>query len=280
MQFLLLVLVVPGALSQSVKSCGGPNDHLKNPVIKLTPDPIKRGGTLTIDASGTLDEVISEFNTNVDLNIQALGVVHVTAKGGMPLSIMPGAAKGPFSLTVGPFTIPSNIPGSAVVKGRVHIVNGKNEPVMCIDLDVNVPGYEDDEARAPAKLDSPPLTAVSSCGKSTDHMPDFKMTASGGVITTTGTLDEDVTKASIDLDVTVKVLFVKVPLKLKIPFALSPGLINKGALKTVIGPSTIAISPNVKATLKGTVKMNDGNGEEITCVNVDVVVAANDHIVV
>lgn len=235
---------------------------------------------MTIEASGTLDEVITEFNTNVDLNIQALGVVHVTAKGGMPLSITPGAAKGPFSLTVGPFTLPSNVPGSAVVKGQIHVVSAKNEAVMCIDLDLNVPGTENKEALAPAKLDSPPLTTVTSCGKSTDHMPDFKITTSGGVITTTGTLDEAVTKASIDLDVSVKVLFVKVPLKLKIPFATSPGLINKGPIKTVIGPSTIAVSPDVKATLKGTVKMNDGNGEEITCVNVDAVVAANDHIVV
>merc|ERR1712110_777412 len=101
-----------------------------------------RGGTLTIEASGTLDEVISEFNTNVDLNIQALGVVHVTAKGGMPLSITPGAAKGPFSLTIGPFTLPSNVPGSAVVKGQVHVVNSKNEAVMCVDLDLNAPGAE------------------------------------------------------------------------------------------------------------------------------------------
>jgi len=280
LSLLLAVTSISAAVAQSVKSCGGPNDHLKNPVIKLNPDPIRRGGTLTIEASGTLDEVISEFNTNVDLNIQALGVVHVTAKGAMPLSITPGAAKGPFSLTIGPFTLPSNVPGSAVVKGQVHVVNSKNEAVMCVDIDLNVPGAANEESLVAPKLDSTPLTTVSSCGKSTDHMPDFKVTTSGGAITTTGTLDEAVTKASIDLDVSIKVLFITVPLKLKIPFTTSAGLINKGPLKTVIGPSTVAISPNVKATLKGTVKLNDGNGEEITCVNVDAVVAADDHIVV
>jgi hypothetical protein len=275
MQLFLLALVVPGALSQSVKSCGGPNDHLKNPIIKLTPDPIVRGGTLSIEASGTLDEVITDFNSNVDLNIQALGIVHASVKGGVPLSISPGAVKGPFSLTVGPFTLPSNVPGNAVVKGQVHVVNGKNEPVMCIDLDLNVPGTENEEALAPMKVDSPTLTAITSCGKPTDHIPDIKIKTSGGVMTMTGTLDEAVTKASIDLDVSLKVLFVKVPLKLSIPFATSPGLINKGAIKTTIGPSTIKISPNVKATLKGTVTMNDGKGEEIVCLNVDAVVAGD-----
>ena len=265
----------PGALSQSVKSCGGPNDHLKNPIIKLTPDPIVRGGSLTIEASGTLDEVITDFNSDVELNIVALGIVHVSVKGGVPLSISPGAAKGPLSFKVGPFSLPKHIPGSAVVKGQVRVVNGKNEPVMCIDLDMNVPAMENEEALAPMQVDSPPLTAITSCGKPTDHMPDIQMTTSGGVMTMAGTLDEVVTTASIDLDVSVKVLFVKVPLKLSIPFATSPGLINKGAIKTTIGPSTIKISPNVKATLKGTVTMNDGKGQEIVCLNVDAVVAGD-----
>ncbi len=116
MRSLLLALpflTIPGALSQSVKSCGGPNDHLKNPVIKLTPDPPVKGGTLTIQASGTLDEAEGGFNSNVDLNITALGIVHVSVKGGVPMTISPGAVAGPFSLTVGPFSLPSNIPGSA-----------------------------------------------------------------------------------------------------------------------------------------------------------------------
>merc|ERR1711879_633722 len=63
------------------------------------------------------------------------------------------------------------------------------------------------------------------------------------------------------------VLVISVPLKVTIPLTVSEGLINKGAIKSTVGPSTIATA--IKATFKGTVKMNDGNGEEITCVNVD-----------
>merc|ERR1711907_536859 len=124
------------------------------------------------------------------------------------------------------------------------------------------------------------MATISSCGKSTDHIPDFRIASSAGVITMSGTLDEAVTKASIDVDVSLKVLIISVPLKMTIPLAVSDGLIQKGAIKSTIGPSTIAVSPDVKATAKGTVKINDGNGEEITCLNVDTVVASPVSVVV
>merc|ERR1712216_518915 len=213
--------VFPGVVSQSVKSCGGPNDHLKNPVVKLTPDPPVKGGTLTIEVSGTLDEVEGNFSSNVDLQIKALGVVHANVKGGFPLTISPGAVAGPFSATIGPFSFPHHVPGSVAVKGQVHVVNAKNEPIMCLDFDLNVPREVNVEAPVRTQMEAPPLTAITSCGKSTDHIPDFKIATSGGVTTMTGTLDEDVTKAAIDLDVSVKVLFISVPLKMSIPLVVS-----------------------------------------------------------
>jgi len=290
----LPLLAFPGAVSQSVKSCGGPNDHLKNPVVKLTPDPPQKGGALTIEVSGTLDEVQGDFISNVDLEIVALGFVHARVKGGMPLTISPGAVAGPFSATIGPISLPSNVPGSLSEKGQVHVVNAKSEPIMCIDFDLNVPGADNVEtpdltaiaswmtdltANADdvgAQMETPPLNAIASCGKPTDHMPDLKIANSGGVITMTGTLDEAVTKATIELDVSLKVLFVSIPLKMSIPLSVSSGVIKKGVIKTTIGPNSIVISPNVKAKLQGTVKTIDGNGEEITCINVDGVVAGDD----
>jgi hypothetical protein len=274
LRFSLLLLTFAGAQSQSVKSCGGPNDHLKNPVIKLIPDPPTKGGSLTIEASGTLDEVMSGMNSNVDLQIQALGIIKASVKGGIPMSISPGFVAGPFALTVGPFKLPSNVPGSAVVKGQIHVVNDKNEPIMCIDMDLNVPGAENEVLQVP-QLEAP--ETITSCAKPTDHIPDFKLDSSGGVITMTGTLDETVTKSSIDLDVKLKVLFITVPLKMSIPMAITPGA-PKGAIKATLGPSTIALSPDVKAKMTGTVKVNDGNGEEITCLNVDTVVSGTDRV--
>jgi len=252
-----------------VKSCGGPNDHLKNPVIKLTPDPPVKGGSLTIQASGTLDEAETTFSSNVDLSIKALGIITATVKGGVPMSISPGAVAGPFSLTVGPFSLPSSVPGTAVVKGQVHVTNGKNEPIMCIEMDLTVGGAETEETPAVPQLEAPAVDAVSSCGKATDHIPDFKIASSAGVLTMSGTLDEAVTKASIDLDVSLHVLIINLPLKMTIPLAVSDGLITKGAIKSTVGPSTIAVSPDVKATVKGTMKINDGNNQEIACLGLD-----------
>jgi len=226
---------------------------------------------LTIEASGTLDEALTAANSRVDLHIQALGVVKVNVNGSVPMSILPGYAAGPFSLKVGPFQLPTNIPGYALVQGQVHVSNDKNEPIMCIDIDLKVPGLEN--AAATPQLEAP--EAITSCGKSTDHIPDFKVDSTSGVITMTGTLDEDVTDTSIDLDVTMKVLFVSVPLKLTIPLSVGPKL-AKGAIKATVGPSSVVVSPNVKATLKGTMKVNDGNGDEITCLNVDTVVSGKE----
>jgi len=228
---------------------------------------------LTIEASGTLDESFTAANSRVDLHIQALGIVKVNVNGSLPMSISPGSAAGPFSLKVGPFQLPSSIPGFAVVQGRIHVTNDKNEPIMCIDMDLKVPGMENEVAAAP-QLEAP--EAITSCGKATDHIPDFKLDSAGGVITMAGTLDEAVTKASIDLDVKLKVLFISVPLKMTIPITVSDGLISKGAIKATVGPSSLVISPNVKATIKGTMKVKDGNAEQITCLNVDTVVSGRD----
>merc|ERR1712232_653175 len=42
--------------------------------------------------------------------------------------------------------------------------------------------------------------------------------------------------------------------------------------------STVSVKPNVKATVKGTMKVSDGNKEEVTCLNVDTVVGGKDEI--
>jgi hypothetical protein len=265
---LLVAFAACGASAQSVKSCGGPADHLKNPTLKVTPDPPVKGSPLTIEVSGTLDEALTDVTSNVDLQIQALGIIHASVEGGAPLSLSPGAPAGPFSLTVGPFT-PSSAPGKAVVKGQIHVVNTKNEPVMCIELDLDTPGEASEGAMAPVQIDAP--AGITSCGKPTDHIPDLNVQASGGVTTMTGTLNEAVTQLSLDVDASIKVAFISVPLKATIPVAFTPG-IAKGPIKAAFGPSTVVVKPELKAELKGTVKVNDPKADEVMCLNVDTVV--------
>merc|ERR1740129_1690338 len=87
----------------------------------------------------------------------------------------------------------------------------------------------------------------------------------------TGTLNEAVTQLSLDVDASIKVAFISVPLKATIPVAFTPG-IAKGPIKAAFGPSTVVMKPDLKAELKGTVKMNDPKADEVMCLNVDTVV--------
>merc|ERR1712093_119585 len=82
-------------------------------------------------------------------------------------------------------------------------------------------------------------------------------------ITFTGDLDETITSGVVELDINL----VIVNLSMKIPFkSLSQGVPATSGIKAVIGPFTlpnIPLIPNVK----GTVKVSEQNGEEVTCTN-------------
>jgi len=252
-------------------------DHLKNPVIKLTPDPPVKGGSFTIEASGTLDEPEGEFNSNVDLQFEALSIFKSSVSGSLPVTVSPAAVKGPFTLKIGPLTPPST-PGSTVLKGQIHVTNGKDEPIMCIELDVDVGAAEATEEPIASQEHLPALQTVNSCGKSTDHIPDFSITTADGVYTAAGTLDEALTKTSLDIDLSLKVLFLSVPFKMNVPLEVSDGEFQKGSIKAVVGPwkgkGTNTVKPDgLNPTLKGTVKLNDDKAEEVMCINVDTVIA-------
>merc|ERR1719270_1916696 len=142
---------------------------------------------------------------------------------------------------------------------------------MRIAIDLNTPGEGNEAAvapLAPSQIDQP--AGITSCGKPTDHIADFKVQASCGVTTMTGTLDEAVTQLSLDVDASIKVAFISVPLKATVPIAFTPG-IAKGPIKATLGPNTVVVKPELKAKLKGTVKVNDAKADEVMCLNVDTV---------
>lgn len=274
----LAVVVWPciGVLSQSVKSCGGAHDHMKNMKVTLSPDPIQKGKPFTVDVAGDLDEDITAGSVNVDLHITALGVIKSSVKQVVPFTQTPGLPKGSFKLSIGPSTIP-NVPGSVLVQGKVHLVDGKGEAVFCLDLNIHE-GAAMAEKSAHAELEearrfhvtAPSVNSVASCSKATDHLKGATISSSGGVTKIKGDLDEPLSKLSVDLDVTLKVLFISIPLKLKIPLSISPAF-PQGTFGLTMGPVSGAISPDPHAHVKGTAVLNDGNSEEVTCLKLDVV---------
>merc|ERR1719231_1489926 len=92
--------------SQSVKSCGGPNDKLKNAVFSVSPDPIDKSKPLTITGTGTLSEALAGGKLNVDLDVKALGIINEPVKTAATFTLSPGFVAGDQKVVIGPFTLP------------------------------------------------------------------------------------------------------------------------------------------------------------------------------
>jgi len=260
--FVVAVLLAV-AHSQSISSCGGSNDHMQNVVLKITPDPPVKGQSLTLTFSGTLDEDFGGGSANVDLEVKALGIIDKKVQETAPFSFSPAFKKGPQSITVGPFSLPSNIPGSATIKGTVKLVNDKSEPVSCINLNLDMPG-EAVETLAPATTD----VAGINCGQPSDHLKNVNISNSGGKLDVSGTLDEALTKVTVNVDIKIHEI-VSIPLSLSIPITMSPGL-PSGAFQFSGGPAQPGelFAPQVGLSVTGTVKVDDANNQEVACIDV------------
>mmetsp|Transcript_10751 Transcript_10751/g.20039 ORF Transcript_10751/g.20039 Transcript_10751/m.20039 type:complete len:298 (-) Transcript_10751:122-1015(-) len=285
---LAYALQLRGGLTGSVSSCGGASDHLSNVEVKVTPDPIQKGGSFTLEMSGMLDEDLTDGNVEANLDVKALKVIDKKVAKASPFSLSPGLKKGPQHIVIGPVSLP-DLHGSVVVSGQVHLKNKAGEPVACVALDLNVPALLSDTPRtghenALEELSQDPasLHGVASCGQSSDHFQGLQSWKSGGVQHITGKMDEDLTKLSVDVDLSLHVSFLHVPLKLTVPISYTPG-IPKGPIAMSFGPGQASADgnallwPKPKLTVDGTVKLNDDNSEEVAClaVNKDAALASS-----
>jgi len=263
-----VLALVGGAQSQSVSSCGAAGDHFSNVKITLSPDPPVLGQPFSFNMEGDLDEALAGGNANIDLNVKALGIINEPVKASAPFTYSPGVASGHTTVTVGPVNLPKvPLPGGVDVTGTVKITNTKKEPVACIKMDLKIGGASEAPAlEAPqAKTDDSPVT---DCTKPSDHMKNFKFSDdSTGMTTITGTLDEDVAKLNVGVDLNIKVPLVPLPeIKLAVPASISPA-IKKGDLKITVGP-IVSDNGAPPVTVSGNVKVNDGNAEEIVCLQI------------
>jgi len=258
---IVAAVLLAGAHSQSISSCGGSGDHMQNVVMKITPDPPAKGQPLTLSFSGTLDEDFGAGSAEVDLQIKVLGKDQ-SVKSTTPFSLTPVFKKGPQSISVGPFTLPKDIPVSATIVGTVKLVNDKSEPVACAKLNLDMPGFE---TPAPA---TDGFVQGLSCGKPSDHLKNIQVSGNAGVLTVSGTLDEAITKTTVHVDLKIHEVF-SIPLKLDIPVVLSPGL-PSGDFKLTAGPSKPGnlAAPDLGLSVTGTVTVDDGNDQEVCCINV------------
>jgi hypothetical protein len=268
------VLTVVGAgllqntLGQSVKSCGAAGDHVTNVVVTLTPDPPVPGEDITVTIDGDNDADVDTGAVNLDLAVQALGVINNKVEMGVPFTLAPTPfKKGHINVKIGPTQL-LKTPGSTSISGTVKAVNAANEPLFCVDLDLKTVSNLNTIALSNVASTA---SGVTSCTQATDHVKNFALDTSGNKVSVTGQLDEDLTTFHFAIDAVLKKLFITIPAKLDIPVTCSPGL-PKGDFKLAVGPVTGGLSPDPQISLTGTVKMNDQANEEVFCLNVDQVV--------
>merc|ERR1712059_219628 len=126
-----------------VSSCGAAGDHFSNIKITLSPDPPKLGSPFSFDMEGDLDELTDGGNAVVDLNIRALGIINEPVKVTAPFTYSPGVPSGHSKISVGPVNLPKiPLPGGITVTGTVKVTNAKQEPVTCVQLNLNVGASE------------------------------------------------------------------------------------------------------------------------------------------
>lgn len=271
----VLVSAVSLAYSQSVSSCGAAGDHFSNVQIALSPDPPQLGKPFTMDISGDLDEILEGGNANVDLNVKALGIINEPVSVSAPFSFSPGAPSGHQTITVGPVNLPAiPLPGGIGVDGTIKLANAKNESVTCVKLALKVGGAQS------SRQEMESSTPVKSCTQPKDHMKNFAFsTDASGVTTISGSLDEDLDKMAVAVDLNIKIPLIKLPeITLNVPVSYSPG-IKKGDVKATFGPSTSRM-PNVAVDVEGTVKLNDGNAQEVVCINITSAATLDDQVIV
>jgi len=261
--------LMQNAVGQSVKSCGAAGDHLQNAVVTITPDPPVPGQDITVSITGDLDQTVESGNLNLDLDVQAMGVINNKVNLGVPFTFKPSPfVQGKLDLKVGPTQL-VKAPGTTTIKGQVKASNTANEQVFCMDL--NLVSVSDINTLSLSKESATSTGDVTSCGQPTDHVKNFNLDTSGGKVAVTGQLDEELTTFSVNVDATIKKLFISLPLKLDIPVTTIPGL-PKGDFDLSVGPMTGGLSPDPQVSLAGQVKMNDQNKEEVFCLKVDSVI--------
>lgn len=241
----------------TLTNCGKAGDHMKHVQVMTSPDPIVKGQPFTMHATAVLDEALAEGSIALDFNVELLNIINQKIQSTNAYKYSPGIPKGQFGLVIGPVTLPY-LPFTNKLTGTIKMANSKKEPIGCIGvnldlLDVAVPAPNVSEG-------------ITSCTSANAHMKQFSWTTTNGLFKLTGNLDEDVEKFTAKVAAQVHVGWIPVPINVDVPLQFLPGF-KKGPFLLTLDNKTTIRSPEVDATVTGTIKVNDKNDEEIVCLN-------------
>jgi hypothetical protein len=267
-----LAAVALGAVAHtSLTNCGSDGDHFNIQKIEISPDPPQRGQPITVTLEGAFDKDIATARVETDLFVSALNMFSMPVKYSSTFSTSPVLMrKGDHQVTIGPLQLPRYVPGTMEVNGTVKVADAANEPVLCVDLSLNVPAAEDRSVELSAPL-------AGTCGHHTDHLKHVSV----GLGSVSGELDEDVTKAQVNVDIKIHAGWVPIEFKMPVPISYSPGfpagafnLTGSVESQSVLSQAQEASEP---VNIDGQIQMSDGAGEELFCYTV---AAATPHNVV
>lgn len=233
---------------------------MKDVSVRSSPDPVVGGQAFTLYLSGNLDVDVTEGFLDVDMNVEALGLINKPVKGTTHFKYTPGVAKGPFVLTIGPVKFPW-LPGTNKLSGSIKLSDASKAPIGCLGLNLALM-----EEPAPGNMSADPVV---SCTSSSAHMKNVAFASTDDGSTITGDLDESITQFTIKVDTKVTVGWFPVPITLDAPVKWTPGF-SKGPFKLETTKTALQTKPDKLGTeLTGNIKVNDQNGEEVVCLKLD-----------
>jgi hypothetical protein len=261
---------IAGATAGSINNCADSSAHLKSFEATISPDPPVKGQDVTMTFKGSMDEDTDKGTVIISA---AAGPISIPSMK-IPFDISPTIPHGgEVNLQVGPFQYPDiSVPLLSSITSHMEMHDKNDEMVMCVDTTLPA-AQEATFLQAPVKA-SPPFVSCAGSGAhikngGVDVSPAQPQKGKDVTITFTGDLDETISSGVVELDINL-VIFT---LSMKIPFKLAEqGVPATNSVKAVIGPFTlpnIPLIPNVK----GSVKVSEQNGEEVTCTNFNMPIA-------
>ncbi|CAK9049882.1 unnamed protein product [Durusdinium trenchii] len=163
----------------------------------------------------------------------------------------------PFTLTIAGSLDEDHIGGTLDVDLEVHALRVVDKAVKSQSSYTVSPGF----AKGPMRLEIGPVTLPQDPGE-------VSASTSGEVTMITGSLDEDLPSIVANVDLTVRALFVKVPLKLQVPVSFSPA-ISKGDWKLTVKELTQTTQALNPVKVEGQVVIDDREHQQVTCLSVD-----------
>lgn len=254
---------IVAAVGTSLSSCGSASDQLIVENIAVSPDPIHKGEPFNITLNGEFQHAHSGGSVTADLNINALRVFSKNVNTQNSYSLSPSLPQGNTSVTIGPITLPTSLPGSVEITGEVKFVDSDSKPVACFNIAFNVPAMPAEtlsHVGSSGALDvtgtvqvndanGEPITCIDvtglNCTTAQDHAEEVQIvTDDAGTETVTFTMDERLGSLTALVDLEFKVLFVSIPLSLNVPVSYEPGL-PAGNFRWVFSPNSSSTQAHV-----------------------------------